>query len=110
MKGCISYFFRFFVFAHFCSACLRIAIYYVPHTYSNRIRRKISHIACSLSLSLSHRLVIYVWIKMADRGVVSRFRGREMHCDECIRVTIGKPEENRKFLDLLQKVYAEISG
>ena len=110
LKGCISYFFRFFVFAHFCSACLRIAIYYVPHTYSNRIRRKISHIACSLSLSLSHRLVIYVWIKMADRGVVSRFRGREMHCDECIRVTIGKPEENRKFLDLLQKVYAEISG
>ncbi len=54
--------------------------------------------------------MIYVWIKMADRGVVSRFRGREMHCDECIRVTIGKPEENRKFLDLLQKVYAEISG
>ncbi|KAL3798440.1 hypothetical protein ACHAW5_007392 [Stephanodiscus triporus] len=47
---------------------------------------------------------------MADRGVVSRFRGREMHCDECIRVTIGKPEENRKFLDLLQSVYAEIAS
>jgi histidinol-phosphate aminotransferase len=46
---------------------------------------------------------------MADRGVVSRFRGREMHCDECIRVTIGTTEENAKFLDLLQEVYAEIA-
>jgi len=45
---------------------------------------------------------------MADGGVVSRYRGREMHCDECIRVTIGTVEENRKFLDLLPKIYAEI--
>ena len=48
-------------------------------------------------------------IQMADRGVVSRFRGREMHCDECIRVTIGTPEENRQFLDMLKRVYAEIA-
>jgi histidinol-phosphate/aromatic aminotransferase/cobyric acid decarboxylase-like protein len=50
-----------------------------------------------------------VSIQMADRGVVSRFRGREMHCDECIRVTIGTPEENRQFLDMLKRVYAEIA-
>lgn len=46
---------------------------------------------------------------MADRGVVSRFRGNELHCSECIRVTIGTPEENRKFLDLITAVYAEIA-
>lgn len=46
---------------------------------------------------------------MADRGIVSRFRGRELHCQECIRVTIGTTEENVKFLDLLQTVYAELT-
>lgn len=53
---------------------------------------------------------IFVLItQMADRGIVSRFRGREMHCDECIRVTIGTPEENRQFLDMLKRVYVEIA-
>mmetsp|Transcript_35888 Transcript_35888/g.61227 ORF Transcript_35888/g.61227 Transcript_35888/m.61227 type:complete len:395 (-) Transcript_35888:234-1418(-) len=46
---------------------------------------------------------------MADRGVVSRFRGRELHCSECIRVTIGTPEENRKFLEMLEKIYGELT-
>lgn len=48
-------------------------------------------------------------IQMADKGVVSRFRGNEMHCNECIRVTIGTPEENRKFLDMLKTTYANIT-
>jgi len=47
---------------------------------------------------------------MADRGIVSRFRGKELHCDECIRVTIGTPEENRKFLEMLKTVYGEIAN
>merc|ERR1712232_25294 len=46
---------------------------------------------------------------MADKGVVSRFRGRELHCSECIRVTIGTPEENVKFLELLRVTYREIT-
>jgi len=45
---------------------------------------------------------------MADGGVVSRFRGKELHCNECIRVSIGLPEENRKFLEMLKTVYGEI--
>lgn len=48
-----------------------------------------------------------VYKMMADRGIVSRFRGRELHCSECIRVTIGTPEENSKFLDMLKIVYGE---
>ena len=46
---------------------------------------------------------------MADSGVVTRYRGNEMHCDECIRVTIGTPEENTKFLELLQKTWDNLS-
>jgi histidinol-phosphate aminotransferase len=48
-----------------------------------------------------------VYKKMADDGVVTRFRGTEMHCEECIRVTIGTPEENEAFLVALQKTYSE---
>jgi histidinol-phosphate aminotransferase len=40
-----------------------------------------------------------VYKQMADRGVVTRFRGTEVHCEECIRVSVGKPEENTAFLE-----------
>jgi histidinol-phosphate aminotransferase len=43
---------------------------------------------------------------MADGGVVTRFRGNEIHCDECIRVTIGTPSENEAFLAALEKFYS----
>lgn len=42
---------------------------------------------------------------MADSGVVTRYRGMEMHCDQCIRVTVGTSEENEKFLTLLQQTW-----
>lgn len=42
---------------------------------------------------------------MADSGVVTRFRGTEIHCENCIRVTIGTEEENKKFLELLVQTY-----
>ena len=42
-----------------------------------------------------------IYKTMADKGVVCRFRGTEMHCDSCLRVTIGKPAENDRFLELL---------
>jgi histidinol-phosphate aminotransferase len=42
---------------------------------------------------------------MADGGVVTRYRGTEIHCDECIRVTIGTVEENAAFLEALVKTY-----
>merc|ERR1712232_127780 len=42
---------------------------------------------------------------MADSGVVTRYRGTEIHCENCIRVTIGTEEENTKFLDLLVKTW-----
>jgi histidinol-phosphate aminotransferase len=47
---------------------------------------------------------------MADAGVVTRFRGNEIHCNECIRVTIGTAEENTKFLELLQKTWKDLTA
>jgi len=46
--------------------------------------------------------------QMADNGVVTRYRGTEIHCENCIRVTIGTPEENKQFLDLLVKTYESL--
>jgi histidinol-phosphate aminotransferase len=46
-----------------------------------------------------HAMELYKF--MADHGVVTRFRGNEVHCENCIRVTIGKPEENQLFLQRL---------
>jgi len=46
---------------------------------------------------------------MADKGVVTRFRGNETHCNECIRVTIGQAEENQKFIELLVATWKEMS-
>ena len=45
---------------------------------------------------------------MADAGVVTRFRGNEMHCSECIRVTIGTADENEKFLEALVKTWESL--
>eukprot|EP00614_Pseudopedinella_elastica_P011041 CAMPEP_0172597618 /NCGR_PEP_ID=MMETSP1068-20121228/17568_1 /TAXON_ID=35684 /ORGANISM="Pseudopedinella elastica, Strain CCMP716" /LENGTH=385 /DNA_ID=CAMNT_0013397167 /DNA_START=79 /DNA_END=1236 /DNA_ORIENTATION=- len=43
-----------------------------------------------------------IYKTMADGGVVCRYRGTELHCDDCIRVTIGTPTENETFLKLLE--------
>merc|ERR1712086_1054845 len=49
-----------------------------------------------------------VYKKMADDGVVTRFRGSEMHCHQCIRVTIGTPQENAKFLETLADTWGAL--
>jgi histidinol-phosphate aminotransferase len=51
-----------------------------------------------------------VYKAMADGGIVSRYRGTELHCAECIRVTIGTPEQNEAFLEALPKHYASIAS
>jgi histidinol-phosphate aminotransferase len=37
----------------------------------------------------------------ADAGVVARYRGDQLHCDNCVRVTVGTPAENDAFLEKL---------
>ena len=51
-----------------------------------------------------------VYKTMADRGVVMRYRGKETHCEQCIRITIGSEEENKACLEKLEKVYNELAG
>lgn len=51
-----------------------------------------------------------IYKKMADDGIVVRYRGSEMHCEECLRITIGTEEENKACLDMLQKTYETMSA
>jgi len=51
-----------------------------------------------------------IYKRMADEGgVVSRYRGNELHCKECIRVTVGTPEENQAFLSQLALVWNKVN-
>ncbi|KAF6014899.1 hypothetical protein HII12_001317 [Brettanomyces bruxellensis] len=46
-----------------------------------------------------------VYSKLAtDRQVVVRFRGNELGCKGCLRITIGTPEENKKLLEQFEDV------
>ena len=51
-----------------------------------------------------------VYVTMANRGVVCRYRGNEMHCNNCIRITIGSADENKACLEMLETVYNELSA
>jgi histidinol-phosphate aminotransferase len=56
----------------------------------------------------SHAYEVYKY--MADtENIVTRYRGTELHCTNCIRVTIGKPEENQAFLRALQAAYTHVT-
>lgn len=51
-----------------------------------------------------------IYKTMADRGVVCRYRGNELHCANCLRVTVGTAAENDAFLTLLHVVVSEQEG
>jgi len=50
-----------------------------------------------------------VYTSMAENGIVVRYRGNEMHCEECLRFTIGQADENKACLELLKKTYEMIT-
>ncbi|KNC75533.1 histidinol-phosphate aminotransferase [Sphaeroforma arctica JP610] len=60
-----------------------------------------------LLVQIDHSLEVYK--RMADRGVVIRYRGDQTHCDDCVRITIGTADENEKMLSLLREIAAELS-
>ena len=58
-------------------------------------------------MRLDHAQEIYK--KMAtEKGVVIRYKGKDVHCKDCVRITVGTPEQNDIFLDILKKTIAEV--
>jgi len=49
-----------------------------------------------------------VYKTMAEaKGVVVRFRGKELGCEACLRITVGSEEENEKVIEKLKEVLAD---
>jgi len=42
--------------------------------------------------------------------VITRYRGSELHCTECLRITVGTSDENRAFLEALDKTYKSLTA
>jgi histidinol-phosphate aminotransferase len=55
-----------------------------------------------LLFKIKNALEIYQ--KLAQKGIIVRYRGNEPHCEDCLRVTIGMPDENIRFLKTLKEV------
>jgi histidinol-phosphate aminotransferase len=45
-----------------------------------------------------------VYKKLADEGVIVRYRGNEPHCEGCLRLTVGTATENARFFQALEKI------
>jgi histidinol-phosphate aminotransferase len=51
-----------------------------------------------------------LWERLAAQGVLVRNFSRWPHLDDCLRVTIGTPEENDAFLAALQASLEEVAA
>lgn len=57
----------------------------------------------------SNEIAHKVYMKLAsERNVVVRFRGNELGCNGCLRVTIGVKEENERLIEQFESVLNEI--
>lgn len=45
-----------------------------------------------------------VYKKLADEGVIIRYRGNEPHCEDCLRLTVGTSVENDRFFAALKNI------
>jgi histidinol-phosphate aminotransferase len=57
----------------------------------------------------SNPIALAAYEAMAEkRGVVVRFRGKELGCEGCLRITVGTEEEVSRFLEELKVVLGEL--
>ena len=46
----------------------------------------------------------HVFDTLMNQGIVVRDRSKELHCEGCLRITVGSPEENIKLIEALRKI------
>ncbi|MDR9419655.1 histidinol-phosphate transaminase [Gracilimonas sp.] len=47
---------------------------------------------------------VQVYRKLAEQGVIIRYRGNEPHCKNCLRLTVGTAAENDRFFAALKNI------
>ena len=57
----------------------------------------------------SNQVALKVYERLAEqKGVVVRFRGKELGCEGCLRVSVGREQEVDRFLAALEVVLKDI--
>ena len=77
----------------------------------SRLESGLLHIACVQKVFSGDANFLLVRVSDADaiyqflcnNGIVVRNRSREMHCENCLRITVGSPSENDRLLATLQQ-------
>ena len=47
---------------------------------------------------------IRIFKALINSGIIVRDRTKALNCENCLRITVGKPTENKKLIDLLKKL------
>jgi histidinol-phosphate aminotransferase len=45
-----------------------------------------------------------IYRRLAGMGIIVRYRGDQIHCDNCLRITVGIPDENNRLISALKEV------
>lgn len=45
-----------------------------------------------------------VYKQLADQDIIIRYRGNQPHCENCLRITVGTPDENERLISALKKL------
>lgn len=43
-----------------------------------------------------------IYYKLAEQDIIVRYRGNEPHCKNCLRITVGTPDENKRLISALK--------
>ena len=43
-----------------------------------------------------------VYERLAQNDIIVRYRGDEPHCEDCLRITVGTPDENERLIAALK--------
>jgi len=44
-----------------------------------------------------------IYEQLCEKGIIVRDRSKVVLCDDCLRITIGTPEENKQLIEELSK-------
>lgn len=77
-----------------------------------KLRKKLQTLPCVRKIypsSANFLLVkfddgVNMYKKLADKNVIVRYRGNEPLCEDCLRITVGTPDENNILLDTLKEL------
>ncbi len=44
------------------------------------------------------------YLQLLEKGIIVRNRSKEIHCENCLRITVGTPSENLKLIEVLENL------